>query len=107
MSDRGARIGRAISAFVENPVTELVKGAILLLIGISEASRTLIDDIAHGRVRVGHGLVIIGFFGVLRALPHVIEGLEAGKRYLDLRAPGPRPGPDPGAAEERGGSEAP
>jgi hypothetical protein len=104
MGDRGVRVARAISAFVENPVTELVKGVLLLLIGLSEASRTLIDDLAHGRVRVGHGLIIIGFFGILRTLTHVLEGLEAGTRYMERREAGPsqRPETDAGAVQERG-----
>ena len=45
MSDRRVMIARAISSFVENPFTNLVKGTVLLLIGLSEASRTFIDDI--------------------------------------------------------------
>jgi hypothetical protein len=78
-------VSRRIRAFVDNPVTNLVKGLILLLIGLSEASHTLRDDITHRHLRVGHGLVIIGLFSVLGALPHLIDGLEAGERYQDLR----------------------
>jgi hypothetical protein len=73
-----------------------VKGALLVLIGLSEASKTLIDDVTHGQLRVGHGLIIIELFGILDAVPHLIEGVEAGKRYLDLRQDRSRPesGPD-------------
>ncbi len=85
MTDRWDRIARAIDAFVENPVTNLVKGIVLLLIGLSEASRTFREDIAHGRVRVGHGIIIIGIFSVLEALPHVIEGLDASRKYLEFK----------------------
>ena len=95
MSDRRARIARAIDAFVENPVTNLVKGIALLLIGLSEASKTFIDDLSRKQLRVGHGLIIIGLFGILEALPHLIGGLEAGRRYLDRRDGSARPGPDP------------
>ena len=83
MSGRVAKISRRINAFVENPVTNLVKGITLLLIGISDASHTFRDDVTHGHVRVGHGLVIIGFFSILGALPHILEGLEASERYLE------------------------
>ena len=107
MSDRRDQIARAISSFVENPVTNLVKGTVLLLIGLSEASRTFIDDITQRRLRVGHGLIIIGLFGILGALPHFIEGVEAGKRYLDLREDKARPEPDPGAVHEQGENRAP
>jgi hypothetical protein len=96
MSDRLGRLARGITSFVENPVTNLVKGIALFLIGLSEAARTFHEDLAHGRVRVGHGLIIIGFFSILTAIPHFIEGLEAGSRYLELRDEKARPGPPPG-----------
>jgi hypothetical protein len=85
MNNRRDKIARAIAAFVENPVTNLVKGIALLLIGLTEASRTFQEDVASGRVRVGHGLVIIGLFSILDALPHLIEGLDASRRYLESK----------------------
>jgi hypothetical protein len=97
MQDRLGRLGRAITSFVENPVTNLVKGIALFLIGISEASRTFHEDLEHKQLRVGHGLIIIGFFSILSALPHFIEGLEASKRYIELKSKkaGSAPGPGP------------
>jgi hypothetical protein len=83
--DRGIRIARAIRAFVENPITILIQGLVLILIGVSEAARTFREDLAHGQLRVGHGLVVIGLFSILQALPHLIEGLEAGSRYLESK----------------------
>jgi hypothetical protein len=85
MGERADRIAHAIKTFVENPVTNLVKGLALLLIGLSEASRTFHEDVAHGQFRVGHGLIIIGIFSILSALPHIIESMEAGERYLEIR----------------------
>jgi hypothetical protein len=102
MSRHPNRIARAISRFVENPVTNLVKGITLLLIGLTDASRTFIDDLGHPHLRVGHGLIILGIFGILGALPHFIEGLEAGKRYLDLRDQKTQPEHDPGVGPESG-----
>jgi hypothetical protein len=83
MNDPWERIARAITSFVENPVTNLVKGIALLLIGVTEASRTFREDITHGHVRVGHGIIIIGIFSILEALPHIIEGLDASLRFLE------------------------
>jgi len=83
MSDRRDQIANAITAFVENPVTNLVKGIALLVIGLTEASHTFREDIAHGQLRVGHGIVIIGIFSILQALPPLIEGLDAGRKYLE------------------------
>jgi hypothetical protein len=85
MSIRSDRIAHGIKSFVENPVTNLVKGLALLLIGLADASHTFLDDLAHGHIRVGHGLVIIGVFSILGALPHLIDSMEAGERYLELR----------------------
>jgi hypothetical protein len=86
MNNRRDKIARAIAAFVENPVTNLVKGVALLLIGLTEASRTFWEDVAHGQVRVGHGIIIIGIFSILEALPHIIEGLDASRRFLEHKA---------------------
>ena len=83
MSGRGERLARGIKAFVENPITNLVKGVALLVIGLSDASRTFLDDLTHGHVRVGHGLIILGAFSILGALPHLIEALEAGEQFLE------------------------
>jgi hypothetical protein len=104
-SDPLARAGRAIRSFVENPVTDLVKGVLLLLIGLSEASHTLKEDIETGHLRVGHGLVIIGFFSILDSVPRFIEGLEASKRYVELRKS--RRTRSPGSGIDRGGRDAP
>jgi hypothetical protein len=85
MGKRSDKLSLAIRSLVENPVTNLVKGLALLLIGLSDASHTFRDDVTHGQLRVGHGLIIIGVFSILGALPHLIESLEAGARFLELR----------------------
>ena len=85
MSEHRERLAGRIKAFVENPVTRLVEGVLLLLIGLTDASRTIWDDFTQAKVRVGHGLIIIGIFSILRSLPRFIEGLDASTRYLELR----------------------
>jgi hypothetical protein len=85
MKTRRHKLSRAISTFVDNPVTNLVKGIVLLMIGLIDASQTFHSDLAHGHPRVGHGMVIIGSFGVLGALPHILNGLEASLKYLEKR----------------------
>jgi hypothetical protein len=84
-NDRLARAGRAIKAFVNSPVTNLVKGLLLVFIGLSEASHTLREDLETMHLRVGHGLFIIGLFSVLDTLPHFIEGIEASRKYLESK----------------------
>jgi hypothetical protein len=83
MNDRWDRIARAITSFVENPITNLVKGLALLMIGLTEAAHTFREDITHGHVRVGHGIIIIGVFSILEALPHLVEGLDASRKFME------------------------
>ena len=85
MREHRDKLARGIKSFIENPITRLVEGVLLLFIGLSDAYRSFWQDVTHGHVRVGHGLIIIGLFSILRALPHFIEGLDAGARYLELR----------------------
>ncbi|WP_406695547.1 hypothetical protein V5E97_31485 [Singulisphaera sp. Ch08] len=102
MSKRPGGISRAITRFIENPFTNLVKGIVLFLIGLSDASRTFADDLKHKQLRVGHGLIIIGIFSILGALPHLIDGLEAGRRYFEFRNRISRLNSNPGGeAEDR------
>jgi len=82
---RASTLSRNLKAFVDSPVTNLVKGIALLFIGLSEASHSLFEDVAHLHLRVGHGLVIIGVFSILDALPHIIDGIEAHVRYQEAR----------------------
>ena len=86
MSDRWSRIARAIDSFVENPITNLVKGVASCSSASPKPRGPSRKTFTESHLRVGHGLVIIGFFGILEALPHLIDGLEAGKRYAELRA---------------------
>ena len=85
MTLKADRVAQRIRSFVENPVTNLLKGIALLAIGLSDAYQTVRDDIAQRHLRVGHGLIIIGFFSILDSLPHLIGSLEAGARFLELR----------------------
>jgi hypothetical protein len=85
MSERGEKIARGIKAFLENPLTNLVKGLALVVIGLSDASHTFSQDLTHGHLRVGHGLIIIGLFSILGALPHLIEGLDTALQALEHR----------------------
>ena len=81
------RISRAIRDFVDSPITMLVKGLILFFIGLSEASHTVWEDLSRKQLRVGHGLIIIGFFSILDASPHLIDGVEATVRFREARSP--------------------
>ncbi len=83
MTTRWDNVARGIRAFVENPVTNLTKGIALLMIGIADASHTFQEGVDRGHFRVGHGLILIGVFSILDALPHLIGSLEASERFLE------------------------
>jgi hypothetical protein len=85
MSKPATPLSARIQSFVDSPFTNLVKGLALLLIGLSDASHTFREDLAHGQVRVGHGLIIIGAFAILGALPHLIDSLQAWGRIVEFR----------------------
>ena len=65
------RLARALKRFVDHPVTKLGVGLILIASGLLETCDTVLDDLHHLRVRVGHGVVILGLVNVLASLPGV------------------------------------
>jgi hypothetical protein len=83
---KSRRIARALKGFVDHPITKLVVGLILIASGLIEAYDTVLDDLHRLRVRVGHGVVILGVVNVLASLPEVIEGIENWIIYLEGRA---------------------
>ena len=76
----------ALKRFVDHPITKLVVGLILIAGGLIEAYDTVLDDLHRLRVRVGHGVVILGVVNVLASLPEVIEGIQHWLSYLEGRA---------------------
>ena len=75
----------ALKRFVDHPITKLVVGLILIASGLIEAYDTVLDDLHHLRVRVGHGVVILGLVNVLASLPGVIQGIDHWLSYLEGR----------------------
>jgi hypothetical protein len=79
------RLARALQRFVDHPVTKLVVGLILIASGLIETYDTVLDDLHHHRVRVGHGVIILGIVHVFASLPEVIEGIERWLCYAEGR----------------------
>jgi hypothetical protein len=77
------RIALALKCFVDHPITKLVVGLILIASGLIEAYDTVLDDLHRLRVRVGHGVIILGIVNILATLPEVIDGLERWLSYLE------------------------
>jgi len=97
------RVAMALKRFVDHPITRLGVGLILIASGLIEAYDTVLDDLHRLRVRVGHGVVILGVVHVLASLPEVIEGIEHWLRYLEGREDSRqgRDGPDGGSRAKR------
>jgi hypothetical protein len=97
------RLARALQRFVDHPVTKLGVGLILIASGLIEAYDTVLDDLHRLRVRVGHGVVILGVVNVLASLPEVIDGIERWLSFVggseDSRLS--RDGPDEGSRAKR------
>ncbi len=79
------RLSRRIRRFVEHPLTNLVKSLTLLLIGFSDVGVRVGEDVSKWHLRVGHGLLLIGFFGLLASVPYLLDSLEAGGRFLVMK----------------------
>jgi hypothetical protein len=97
------KIALVLKRFVDHPLTKLGVGLILIASGLIEAYDTVLDDLHRLRVRVGHGVVILGVVNVLASLPEVIEGLQHWLGYLEGREDSRqgRDGPDGGSRANR------
>ena len=71
----------AMRVFVDHPTTRLVVAIILIVSGFIEAYDTFKEDVSHLRVRIGHGIILLGFINAFSSLPPVVDGIE---RWLKL-----------------------
>lgn len=62
--------------FVESPYLNMIVGLIVLFSGLSEAWGTLYKDIFGGNFGAHHGVVVFGFFQILKSLPHILDGIK-------------------------------
>ena len=97
------RIALALKRFVDHSMTKLGVGLILIASGLIETYDTVLGDLHRLRVRVGHGVVILGVVHVFASLPEVIEGIEHWLSYLEGREDSRRgrDGPDGGSRAKR------
>ena len=76
----------AMRAFVDHPITRLVVAIILIISGFIEAYDTFAADVSHLRVRIGHGIILLGFLNAFSSLPPVVEGIERWLRLEEAKA---------------------
>jgi hypothetical protein len=92
MERRRTKVARRIRAFVEHPATNLVLGVGLFAAGFAETYVSFSEDLSKWRLGAHHGLLVLGLFNVLASVPDLIEGLDAGGKFLE-RLDGGKPGP--------------
>jgi hypothetical protein len=76
----------ALRAFVDHPATRLAVAIILIISGFIEAYDTFKEDVSHLRVRIGHGIILLGFLNAFSSLPPVVDGIERWLKLQDAKA---------------------
>jgi hypothetical protein len=95
------RLAHTLSAFVEHPTTRMVVALILILSGFIETFDTVKEDVSHLRVRVGHGIILLGFVNAFASLPAVIDGIERWLKAAEAKAERRRAAEQPVIAAKR------
>jgi len=62
--------------FVANPYVNLAVAVVFFMTGLAEGWDSFQDDMAGFHVRVHHGVMLYGFFNMLKPLPDIFEGVE-------------------------------
>lgn len=62
--------------FISHPWVGLIVAMVMLLAGLSEGWETLQEDLMNTELRAHHGIIVYGFYAMLKAIPDVFEGLE-------------------------------
>ncbi len=65
-----------LKKFIDNPLVQLLIGAILVATSLSEAWETLSHDLTNSNFHSHHGVILYGIAMVLKTLPDCIEGIE-------------------------------
>lgn len=70
------RFLKVLEKFVKSPFVNMAIGFVLLITGLMEAWDTLQEDLVHLHFKAHHGMIIFGFFNILKSVPDIFEGLE-------------------------------
>ena len=65
-----------LKRFVVNPYVNLIVALVLFGTGVAESWDSFKEDMAGFHVRTHHGVMLYGFFNMLKPLPDIFEGLE-------------------------------
>jgi hypothetical protein len=64
-------------------MTRLSVGVILFVTGFAEAYQSFASDIAHLRIGVHRGVLVLGVFSMVSSVPDLIEGVGSSVEYLE------------------------
>jgi hypothetical protein len=79
------RFLKLLKALVEHPTTRLLVGVALMMTGIMDIARDVLNGARQFRVGVHHGVLILGLAQALSALPDVVLGIEKWLLAVDAR----------------------
>lgn len=74
---------RAIVALACNRYLHLFLGTVVALTGLAEVAATLGEDLLSGKVRGGHGVVLLGLWHMARSLAELVEAADYLKEGLE------------------------
>jgi len=66
----------AFKNFINSPYLDMLVGVIILISGLLEAYDTLYKDIFTTNFGAHHGMIVLGCFQILKALPSILAGLK-------------------------------
>lgn len=69
------KILQKLEKLASNPYTEALVGIVLLVTGLAEAGDSVLEDIASGNVGARHGVILLGFVHVMKAIPSILGSL--------------------------------
>ncbi|MBF0621677.1 MAG: hypothetical protein HQL54_07085 [Magnetococcales bacterium] len=70
---------KIIHRLAHNPYATLFVGIVVCLTGFIEVWETIVEDLAEGDVSGHHGVMVLGFWHMIRAIAEIIHSTE----YLD------------------------
>ncbi len=67
---------KALRQFISHPWVGLFASLAMLLAGLSEGWDTIQEDVMNADIKTHHGVIIYGFYAVLKSVPDVFDGLD-------------------------------
>ena len=76
----------ALRRLIDHPVTNLIVALILIATSLAEGWETFFEDLVNFNAGVHHGVLLLGFFNLLRTIPELFEAAERAHKAGDRSA---------------------